>query len=453
MRRTIAKWATGLGLVAIAVGSVGGSCDGVPLEPVPWVAPFAVHTGGGWRTAFLGNVIVTMRDNPPFSGLANLEPQGVMIGLDRQPGDPPRPFAHNIDRNAGGFAFLRTAFRIVVDEGVDGGIPQDALNPLGLLGVAPAIWDASATAPPDPSQLNQVGLTNVRWHSSGIQLRVGTDVPVHLERFRYFGEIYKGQWAWENVPEASTRLRLHPSTRIVPIAAVRLIETNSQGQSVLPGVSREDIQMWFDGRAVETRAFASSSGGSSEMRVVDRDPRNHWSNREMEETGLATNGRLDPDLVQEPDEVWSLCGQRYGMNIQFQTQTIADLDISDFQAPCNHASQTNALSFQQCIQRWREGASIPGNNIAVFVARVFAGQMAAPAQAAEGGLVIGTNNLADASQGPNLLAHELGHVLGYGNNVFLDSFWTMGPPNLMGLGGSKELTREQCAIAYAAAAR
>lgn len=453
MNRAIAKWASVLGLVAFAAGSVGGSCDGVPLEPVPWVAPFAVHTGSGWRTAFLGNVVVTMRDNPPFSGLANLEPQGVMIGLDRQPGDPPRPFAHTIDRNAGGFAFLRTAFRIVVDEGVDGGIPNDALSPLGLLGVAPAIWDASATAPPDPSQLNQVGLTNVRWHSSGIQLRVGTDVPVHLERFRYFGEIYKGQWAWENVPEASTRLRLHPSTRIVPIAAVRLIETNSQGQPVLPGVSREDIQMWFDGRAIETRAFASTSGGSSEMRVVDRDPRNHWSNSEMEETGLATNGRLDPDLVQEPDEVWSLCGQRYGINIQFQTDIIVDLRLADIDAPCNRASLADPVTLQACIRVWRAELRVPERDTAVFISRVFSGTLNAPAQAAAGGLIIGTNEIVRSTQRSNLLAHELGHVLGYGSTVFLDTPWQMGPPNLMGPGGARELTREQCEIAYAAAAR
>jgi hypothetical protein len=77
------------------------------------------------------------------------------------------------------------------------------------------------------------------------------------------------------------------------------------------------------------------------------------------------------------------------------------------------------LALNSCVNNWRRAARVAPNRLAVFIPYDFSGTLGAKAQAFEYGLIMSQTSLSRVGlvRAANVLAHELGHTVGYGSDV------------------------------------
>jgi hypothetical protein len=387
-------------------------------------ANVVVHTGLEWRDLADGRLIVTFRDNPPMSGVVDLTPGWA---YSPAPGAVPETRAtwwqrfsrfqvwENADHRFAGSA-MRTF--------------TDANNPSGDLGVA-----AAGNLPAESSAARRV-----RFHSNGLLLQPGVPVAITLQR-RALGP------AWASVGNANGTVELDGATMLVPVALVLVQETSVTP----PMIDLELAQLWFDGRTVN-RLQITSSPTRSAVVLLDRDPHPAWTVDRLMDPG--SSRLLTGALAQDPDQVWSQCG-RYGRNIQFRLVRFGTVPSTAAGTQCANVSGAGAAApstLEYCIGGWGEALKrTTGNTTNALTIAIAADYTIARgvAQAWREGILIGWRAVgSQTTDQSRTVAHEMGHVLGWGSPLFNDGFGGAG--NLMA-GGGPTLTRDQCDVAYTGA--
>ena len=396
-----------LAVVALILLAACGSTD-------PRGRALAIHTGVQWVPGNNGETVTVLRDNPPLSGVIAAE-----RGTFSFQTPPPPPPAQNVVWDGFELAFDRTL----------GHTFRDSRNAGGILGVAPT-GPAPATRP-----------VVFRWQSNGLLLSPGQSVSLHMIRRRYHGAAPNGTWGWDEVPDTDASVALDQRTKLVGVSVIVVTEEGVPR----PRMNRRLAEMWIDSRAVDRLESATSSGGGLNARVYDAD---HRDSLDVAQTASPSNGRPDPVRMQIPDEVWSVCGERYGTNIQFRLVNYGEVASNVVSGACTHSATQPDSGTPYCVGGWAR-AAIPATSPAtiplVFVTR-YTGSGVAQAYPGQGILFGETGVFGNGvGNGENTLAHEIGHYLG-GDALFFDG--AFGPTNLMA-DRSRNLTREQCAAAYA----
>lgn len=376
----------------------------------------ALHTGVRWRMLAGGVRIRTFRDNPPMTGVLDLAPGNVysasLVTDTRTP-------------------YWRTRARSSLwfnsDHYLDGSAGRtfrDGENIDGLLGIAPAGEPARESAP----------AMRVRFHTNGLQLNPSVPVDLRLRK--------RGRDAvWRDVPDAYGSVVLDPSTIIVGIAVAVIREPGV----TVPIIDEPFARLWFDGRSVGRVHSEVARGSHAATMVLDRDPHTGWTVDRLDEPGT---GRLLANAAQDPDLVWSTCGSRFGKNIQFRLVRFGVVDAGAVRSQCATVASTAAAATESCISAWAEQLRTQTRNTqqAITIAMVSRYPGLGVAQAWRTGIVAAQEILSGPQYGANTLAHEIGHVLGFGNYMFNDE--VMPAPNLMSRSAPGVLTRQQCDVAY-----
>ncbi|HSP17108.1 MAG TPA: hypothetical protein VLV78_20365 [Thermoanaerobaculia bacterium] len=394
-------------------------------------ATLLVHTGLEWKILSDERRVTTYRENPPMTGVLDLTP-GWMFRTDADSSAPTTRSYWTL--NANYQAWFASEHKLTTT----GRTFRDDLNPDGVLSVA------AAGSIPDEAH----ALQRIRFHSNGLILEPGVPVDVRLQR-RALGA------AWNDVGTAFGTVVLDPSTIVVGIAIAIIREPNTP----LPDVDRSLAERWIDGRGVYRRLSSSTETRSSGL-VLDRDLHRNWTVDHLDDPRSVREEQNR--YGQDPDRIWSQCG-RYGKNIQFRLVRfgIVDSDVpagtsSSPNTGCrNPSSVTPGVApsvMPYCISGW--GAALrrqTGNTqpaIDVAITKDYP-QLGRVAEAWRTGTLFPTGTLMWATRVHNVLAHEIGHVLGFEggeeNTMFIDGWG--GIDNLMA-GGGEQLTREQCSIAY-----
>ncbi len=377
-------------------------------------AAVAVHTGTRWRWLHGGNTVNVYRDNPPMTGVTDLAANSV--GYDVRANDLP-PFW----RTNANLTLWRDADLFFAGSG--GHTFTDAEND-GLLGVAPAgLLPREGTA------------ARVRWHTGGLQLDPGAPLELWLRRRGPGGTV-------SAVGDANGFITLDPGTIIVGVA-VAVIEEEG---ITPPIVDRAIAELWFDGRTAG-RQHAIDLLGTSVQPVLDRDPHPGWS---VERLDQPNDGRRLAAMGQDPDGVWSYCGENFGRNIQFRLVRFGRVQAAS-NPDCAHAvSRGLSQALPNCIVRWGEELQrqTGDHRPAITIAIPYAYPTAGVAQAWQGGALVSQEALT-GGYGRNTIAHEIGHVLGWNSGIFYDGQY---PNNLMSGGAERTLLRQQCEFAYRTAA-
>lgn len=401
------------------------SCD--PNNPRN--TPVAVHTGSGWSIMRDGNLITTYRDNPPLSGLVDISPGQIL----RTPSDSPYFRVENPNL-AAAFIWDRIDFRF---DGSFGRTFQSDQNNDGILGISPA----------GPLPSSSVPLA--RWHSNGLLLRPGEAVSLQLQHRRFVGEPYSGQWQWQSVPRAAGSIVLEQNTIIVGITVI-VVRQGDERMST----TRALAELWFDGRTVDRLGQSFSSGGNLNSYITDRDPRSTWDPNLFDNPN---QGRNTGPLAQEIDSVWCYCGIHYRQNIQFRLVRYREIQSSEIP---NYPSDVSTISITE-LPYWigttasyvNQLEGVPADaapTIPIVIIRQYSPRRGV-AQAWQQGIIMGERDVFSnigAFFPQHLIAHELGHVLGYNSPLFYDG--AGGANNLMS-NSAPILLNEQCSIAYAAA--
>jgi len=374
----------------------------------------AIHTGVQWVPGNNGETVTVFRDNPPLSGV--IGPEGGTFIFETPA--PPRP-AQNVVWDGLELVFDRTL----------GHTFRDPRNIDGLLGVAPT-GPAPATRP-----------VLVRWQSNGLLLSPGQPVSLHLRRRTYHGAAPNGRWGWDDVPDTDASVVLDQRTKIVGVSVIVVTEEGVPR----PKMNRRLAEMWIDSRAVDRIESAFSSGGGLNARVYDAD---HRDSLNVAQTASPSNGRPDPVRMQIPDEVWSVCGERYGTNIQFRLVNYGEVASNVVTGACTHSATQPDTATGYCVDGWARAAIPPtsARTIPLVFVTHYTGRGVAQAYPNQGILFGETEVFGNGGDNrENTLAHEIGHYLG-GDALFHDGSFS--PSNLMA-DSSRNLTREQCAAAYA----
>jgi hypothetical protein len=378
-------------------------------------AAIAVHTGARWRWLHGGNTVDVYRDNPPMTGVIDVAANS--IGYDPSPhGRPP---------------FWRTNARLALWRdwdyffaGSGGHTFEDSEND-GLLGIVPAgLLPADNTA------------ARIRWHTGGLQLEPGVPLDIYLRR-RDSDNVAHA------IGDANGTLRLAANTIIVGVAVAVIVEDGVTP----PVVDRAIAELWFDGRTAN-RDHRVSLLSASVLPVLDRDPHPGWTVDHLDEPNA---GRLLNAMGQETDGVWSYCGENFEKNIQFRLVRFATINGRTGGDACATAAANGRSEvLQRCLTGWNDelqrvtGDHRPALMIAVPAAYPTRGI----AQAWATGAVVSQEALS-GGYGRNTIAHEIGHVLGWGSALFNDGIYRN---NLMSGGAERTLLREQCEVAYRGAA-
>lgn len=390
--------------------------------------PVAVHTGNSWTIMRDGNRITTYRDNPPLSGLLDISPGQIV----RTPAES--PYFRVVNRSLeAAFIWDRVDFRF---DGSVGRTFQSDQNGEGFLGISPV------------GTLPSSRLPLARWHSNGLLLRPGEPVNLQLQKRRFVGQPYTGQWQWQNVPSAAGSIVLDQSTIIVGVTVIVVRQTNEPMST-----NRALADLWFDGRTVDRLGQSLSSGGNLNSYITDHDQRSTWDPNRFDDPN---QGRTVGALGQEIDSVWCYCGIHYRQNIQFRL--VRYREIRSDEIP-NYPSDIGTISATQlpywvgaALARVNQLESVPADappTIPIVIIRNYG--RTGVAQAWQQGIIMGETDVFSniGSFFPqHTIAHELGHVLGFGSLLFLDGGG--GPNNLMS-NSAPILNNEQCAIAYRAA--
>ncbi|HMJ83104.1 MAG TPA: hypothetical protein VK504_08060 [Vicinamibacterales bacterium] len=373
----------------------------------------AIHTGTEWVPGNSGETVAVLRDNPPLSGILGAE-RGTFTFETPAPPVPARSVVWDL-------------FEIVFDRS-GGHTFRDSRNVDGLLGVAPV--------GPQPGTRPAI----IRWQANGLLLVPGQPVSLHMRRRVFHGEPFVGQWQWDDLPDTGSNVVLDSRTKIVGVSVIVVTEPGG----TRPRMDRRLAEMWIDSRAVDRLESAFSRGGSLNARVYDAD---HRELLDVAQTASPSNGRANPLIMQIPDEVWTVCGERYGMNIQFRLVNYGEVS-ADVRPNCAHAATQPDTGTPYCVGGWVAEAIPAGSapTIPLVFVRHYGGIGVAQAWPRQG-ILFGELEVfgnIGARNPQNTLAHEIGHYLG-GDVLFLDG--AFGPSNLMA-DASRNLTREQCATAY-----
>jgi len=403
--------------IIIALVNLCVSCDPNDARN----AEVAVHTGGGWIIMRAGNRITTYRDNPPLSGFIDISPGQIV----QTPSDSPYFRVENRNLTAA-FIWDRIDFRF---DGSFGKTFQSDQNADGFLGISPA------------------GTQLGRWHSNGLLLRPGEAVRLQLQRRRFVGEPYRGQWQWQSVG-AGGSIVLEQNTIIVGVTVIVV----RQGEERLV-TNHALAELWFDGRTVDRLGQVLSDAGNMNSYITDQDQRSTWDPNQFDNPN---QGRTVSALAQEIDSVWCYCGVHYRQNIQFRLVRYREIQSSEIP---NSPSDISTISGSQ-LPYWIANTAayvnqlegVPADappTIPIVIIRRYG--RTGVAQAWQQGIIMGEEDVFSnigAFFPQHTIAHELGHVLGYGSLLFLDG--AGGPNNLMA-NSAPILLNEQCAIAYRSA--
>jgi hypothetical protein len=436
------------------VGWIGAVVVAAGCSYNPRTAQIAVHNGTHWEVLDRGNTITTLRDNPPLTGLVQLQPRLLVesggTALDRG-GDARCPgWAGTVCRH-----WLNGGYRI---GGTSGHTFRDALNPDGLLGIA----HVSSTPPASDG-----GIRLTDWHSNGLLLEPGTPVSLNFQELVFTGPPYRGRWGWQTYSTGSGNVVLAQNTHIAGVNV--LVLDDNVPWPVRLDVPRDMAEMWLDGRTVENRAIALSAGGHSDIFSAHLDPRPSWvlSNFDDPNQGRGTDS-LALQLRQEADSVWTYCGANFGMNIQFRLRAYARMNPSDVPQSGTCVGildrRSDFREMQSCVNAWtafaRDTFGMNDSNVWLVITKHFDVADSPGAIATVFGVtkilwsqteLAGGTGASLPANVQNTLAHELGHVLGRGSALFADQLDGMGRPipgNLMG-NSAPILNRPQCELAYA----
>lgn len=418
----------------------------------PRQASLAVNTG--WRpnpleeswASVIDREVVVHRDNPPLQGwtqrlggtfLRRTEPDGF-------------PQASLTGGTLGAFVWDRANAR------VDWSIARGDVMERGELGVTqlPDYLGRPSLSASDYA-FGRFEVESVRWRSNGLQLRPGEIANIQLKRRVY--DPAKSQWRWDYPAGAFGRLRLAPNTRLVAIAVgVLRIDGEVDAQSATR-LTADDAAAWFDGRAVEIQQSSSTSGGNLNEVILDRDPRPLWRPENFFDAGAGRPIRA-PNSMQEPDNVWSQCGARFDLGVQFRVVRYVPIRVQPEQAnTCHTIARTGGgAGFMGCFNRWITAllANVDGPAIPIIVMPRYT-QSNAVAEAFGSQIVVGLADLLSDSRPhrENIVAHELGHTLGPSSPFFNDGFVDPAEhpfDNLMA-NHANRLSRGQCQVAYSTA--
>jgi hypothetical protein len=366
------------------------------------------------------NRITTYRDNPPLSGIIDISPGRII----RTPSDS--PYFRVANRNlAAAFTWDRIDFRF---DGSFGKTFQNDQNVDGFLGISP------------------VGTQLGRWHSNGLLLRPGEVVNLQLQRHKFVGEPYSGQWQWQNVGTGGSVV-LEQNTIVVGVTVIVVRQGNERMVT-----NRALAELWFDGRTVDRLGQALSSGGSLNSYITDRDQRYTWDSNQFDNPN---QGRIAGPLVQEIDSVWCYCGVHYGQNIQFRLVHYREIQSREIPNSPSDISTISASLFPYWVGTTaayvNQLEGVPADatpTIPIVIVRRYG--RAGVAQAWREGIIFGEEDVFENGGGfpENTMAHELGHILGYGSPLFFDG---TGSPNNLMAGNAPILLNEQCAVAYRSA--
>jgi hypothetical protein len=380
-------------------------------------AAIAVHNGARWRWLHGGNTIDVFRDNPPMTGVTDVEANSV--GRVTDPSGRSAFWQRNSDLTLwrGDLFFA----------GSGGNTFMDAENVDGLLGVAPA-----GTLPRE----NTAG--RVRWHTGGLQLTPGAPLEIYLRR-------RGADDTPQAIGDAFGSLRLDPGTVVVGVAVAVIVE---QGVPE-PLVDRAMAELWFDGRTAGRQARVRILSADPMQPVLDRDPHPGWSVERLDEPN---DGRRLSAMGQDPDGVWSYCGENFRKNIQFRLVRFARIEAATGGPACAlAASEGRTQALRTCLTAWgQEVQRVSGDHRpALLIAIPQHYPTTGVAQAWDTGALVSQDALS-GSYGRNTIAHEIGHVLGWSSNHLFDD--GVFRNNLMSGGAERTLLREQCDFAYRAAA-
>jgi hypothetical protein len=420
-------------LITLCLLTLAAGCGNNPEDL--WAsntALVAVDTGpsGSFQELRADRTLISERDNPPIFGWIPFT--GTVVSS---------PSSHDsfLTRS---LVWTQTEFRF---DGSQGHTFTDTRNPDGMLSVAPIG--------------QRTDQNYIRYHTNGLLLQPGDPVHLALQKHVYLGRPYSGHWEWETFPSGSAAagsIELDPTTALVPVRVLRIDEP---GVTQPWALSEALAQMWFDGRAVDHSQTSLSSGGSLNSFVNDQDPRPTYENGQVEPWGpSAMAGTAGGTEEQQPDAVWCVCSS-FHKNIQFRLVDFQEVNAGSFSQACAAtASLTDHLFAQTCLRGWTSVADrvhpLP-NAVTLAFVHNYAASGDAVAEAFPGdGVVVSDLGLKDATGNvnpENILAHELGHILGGAAPEFLDGFHGPGTIHNLMNDASPVLTAAQCSIAFATA--
>lgn len=395
--------------------------------PDPRNFPLVVHTGAEWRVMSNGNPITTYRDNPPLTGIVTIAPGQV---LNTPSGTP--YFRVDNPRIQGAFIWDHVDFRL---EGSFGKTFRSDQNVDGFLGISPA--------GPLPSS----GARRARWHSNGLLLRPGETINLDLQRRRFVGAPYTGQWRWESVPDADAggRLVLDQGTALVGVTVIVV----RQGEERMIS-NRALAELWFDGRTVDRLGQSLSSGGNLNSYITDRDLRSTYDPDQFDNPSQGRS--IASGLMQEIDKVWCYCGVHFQKNIQFRLvryREILSSEIANFPADISAISGTQLEYWVAAVaSHVNQLAGVPADappTIPIVIVSRYG--RTGVAQTWRTGIIFGEQDVFTNGGGfpEHTMAHELGHFLGGDSSIFNDG--VVAAPNLMS-GNAPVLLSQQCDVAY-----
>jgi hypothetical protein len=395
-------------------------------------------------------VIDVHRDNPPFIGWVSRRAATLLRRADETVAcgapEPMYPTRSLTGRSDGAFVWDRVHgqinWRIASD------IAGDRVGTLDISQLPMAV----AGRPQPDYAFNRFDVDAVRWHAGGMQLMPGEIASVHF-RHRVWDQA-KREWNWEYPVGANGLIRLAPNTRVVAVDVIVVALEGDQCDRNIGSASRftrADAEVWFDGREVDAQQTSVGlSDRQLSVSVLDRDPRPRWSEAVFNDAG---GGRSENRLMQDPDNVFSQCGARFGLGVQFRLRRWRRVEFNRTE-PCGEFADdgSNAASCMSwaALRAFGERDQL-SPALRIFIVRQHLTLPAAVARAYHNDIVVGLRDLETTSQSnaQNLIAHELGHALNPYNPMFNDGYTDPADSlsNLM-RDWANRLTRAQCEASY-----
>jgi hypothetical protein len=210
--------------------------------------------------------------------------------------------------------------------------------------------------------------------------------------------------------------------------------------------------VWFDGRVVDAQQISVGlSDRQLSVSVLDRDPRPRWSEAVFNDAG---GGRAwENRLMQDPDNVFSQCGARFGLGVQFRLRRFQRVEFDRTERCGEFADDgSNAASCMSLAATRAFGENDQASPaLRIFIVRQLLTYPPAIARACRNDIVVGLRDLETTTQSnaQNIIAHELGHALNPYNRMFDDGY-TDPADSLSNLMRDKanRLTRAQCEASY-----
>jgi len=170
----------------------------------------------------------------------------------------------------------------------------------------------------------------------------GVNQSVQMRERVFQGQPDRRAWVWRDIEGTRANVVLDQATRVGGVHVIVVTEPGGRR----PPMDRAMAELWLDGRTVDRTSVVSGASGGLNVFITDHDPRTSLM---LSAGASADNGRTFPAQFQEPDAVWSVCGERYRQNIQFRLVRYTEVLSTGI---CANAATRPNSGTPYCIVNW-----------------------------------------------------------------------------------------------------